>query len=172
MTKHNTTTNSLSKDVEDRNVFELYQLMSRDYDPRAEGADMALLNQVMSMGKHTCKTFDETYAANKKFKKLVDEYSKVCWERPQLEERLKCWALWNMLDKHALAKSRAEAGAQLTCPELRRHPQPPRGAARRVPEHSALQQDRHPRGRGGHGRCCGQVDMASPARRGRGEVHG
>ena len=79
--------------------------MSRGYGPRAEGTDMVLLDQVMSMGKHTCKTFDETYAANKKFKKLVDEYNKVCWERPQLEERLKCWALWNMLDKHTLVQA-------------------------------------------------------------------
>ena len=46
----------------------------------------------MSMCKHTRKTFDETYTANKKFKELVDEYSKVGRERPQLEERLKCYA--------------------------------------------------------------------------------
>ena len=58
--KHNTTTDSLSKDVDDSNSFELYRLMCREYDPRAEGMGMALLDQVMSMLKHTCKTFDET----------------------------------------------------------------------------------------------------------------
>ena len=41
-------------------------MMCREYDPRAEGTDMALLDQVMSMGNHTCKTFDETHTANKK----------------------------------------------------------------------------------------------------------
>ena len=115
-TKHTTTTNSLAKDVEDRNGFELYRLMSREYDARADGTDMALLDQVMSMGKHTCKTFDETHAASKKFKKLVDEYDKVRGNRPRLEELLKCWALWNMLDKHTLAKAELK-------PELKGHSQ-------------------------------------------------
>ena len=68
----------------------------------------------MSMGKHTCKTFDETHAASKKFTKLVDEYDKVREDRPRLEERLKCWALWNMLDKHTLAKAELR-------PELKGH---------------------------------------------------
>ena len=77
--------------MEDRNGFELYRLMSREYDPRAEGTDMALFDQVMSMEERTCKTVDETYTANKKFKRLVDEYNKVCGEdRPHLEECLKC----------------------------------------------------------------------------------
>ena len=62
-TKQNTTTNSLSKDVEDRNGFELCRLMSRECDPRSEGTEMVLLRQGMPMGKHTCKTFDETYEA-------------------------------------------------------------------------------------------------------------
>ena len=57
------------------------------------------------MGKHTCKTFDETPSASKKFKKIVDKYDKVRGDRPRLEERLKCWALWNMLDRHTLAKA-------------------------------------------------------------------
>ena len=113
-TKHNTTTDSLFKDVDDRNGFKLYRMMSWEYDPRAEGTDTPPLDQVVSMGKHTCKTFDETYAANKQLKKLVDEYNKVCGERPQLEERLKCWALWNMLDKHTLAKAELR-------PELKGH---------------------------------------------------
>ena len=52
-------------------------MMSREYDPRADGMDIALLDQVMSMGKHTCKTFDETHAASKTFKKRVDNYDKV-----------------------------------------------------------------------------------------------
>ena len=43
-TKHNTTTDSLPKDVEERNGFELYRLMSREYDPQADGTDMALLD--------------------------------------------------------------------------------------------------------------------------------
>ena len=79
--------------------------MSREYYQLAEGTDMALLDQVMSMGKHTCNTFDETYAASKKLRRLVDEYGKVCGKRPQLEERLICWTLRNMFDKHILAKA-------------------------------------------------------------------
>ena len=78
--------------------------MSRDYDPHAESTDVALLDQAMSMGERTCKTFDETYSTDKKFKQLVDEYKKVTGGDP-LEERLKCWALWNMLDKHTLAQA-------------------------------------------------------------------
>ena len=66
------------------------------------------------MRKHTCKTFDETHAASKKFKKAVDEYDKVGGERPRLEERLKCWALWTMLDRHTLAKAELR-------PELKGH---------------------------------------------------
>ena len=103
-TKHNMTTDSLSKDVDNRNGFELYRMVCQEYDPRAEGTDMALLDQVMSMGKHTCKTIHETYAANRKIKKLVDYYNTAFGERPHLEERLKCWAFWKMLDKHTLGK--------------------------------------------------------------------
>ena len=70
-TKHNTTTDSLSNHGDLRNGCELYRMMSREYGPRAEGTGMALLDQVMSMGKHPCKTFDETYAANNHFKKRM-----------------------------------------------------------------------------------------------------
>ena len=106
--KHNTATNSLCKDVDDRNGFELYRLMSREFDPRAEGTDMALLDQVMSMGKKQAKNFDETYLALRTLKRLVDEYNK-CQPDKNIEDRIKCWAAWALLDPATMLKADARA---------------------------------------------------------------
>ena len=56
--------------------------MSAEYDPHAEGTDMALLDQLMGMAHHQCKNFDDTYHAVKKFKKLLDQYNVVTKEHP------------------------------------------------------------------------------------------
>ena len=48
--------------------------MFLEYDSQKDGADMALLGQVMSMGKTQCKSFEDTYHAARKVKRLVNEY--------------------------------------------------------------------------------------------------
>ena len=106
--KHNTATDSLCKDVDDRNGFELYRLMSHEFGPRAQGTDMALLDQIMSMGKKQAKMFDETYLALRKLKRLVDEYNK-CQPDKTIEDRIKCWAAWALLDPATMLKADARA---------------------------------------------------------------
>ena len=65
---------------------------------------MALLDQIMSMGKHQAKNFEETYASVKKLKKLADEYNKVSPNGP-VEERIKVWAAWSLIDPVTKAKA-------------------------------------------------------------------
>ena len=76
--KMNTTASSLCIDMtNDRNGWEAYRRISTNYDPIAEGTDMALMDQLVSMAKKEYKNFEETWAASKKFKKLLFEYNMI-----------------------------------------------------------------------------------------------
>ena len=51
---------ALCSDVQDRNGFEIYRRLSAEYDPQAEGTDMALLDQLMNMAHHQQKNYEDT----------------------------------------------------------------------------------------------------------------
>ena len=105
--KMNTAASSLCIDMHnDRNGWEAYRRISANYDPIAEGTDMALMDQLMSMAKKEYKNFEETWAASKRFKKLLIEYNMITTGN-RFEERNENWVTWNLLD--AKTKVRAEA---------------------------------------------------------------
>ena len=54
--KLDTTGNSLCSDMSERNGYEMYRRLSANYDPAAEGTDMALLDQLMGMAKSSTRT--------------------------------------------------------------------------------------------------------------------
>ena len=86
--KFNVKCSAVCKDIVDRNGLEVYRRLTAEYDLFAEGTDMALLDQLMNMGKAVYKNFDETHLAIDTFKILVDEYNKLT-PGPPLEERNK-----------------------------------------------------------------------------------
>ena len=110
--KCNTACNALCKEMGDeRNGFELYRLMSREYDPRSEGIDIALFDQIMMMGKRQSKNFEETYLSMKKLARLILDYNKVS-EQP-IEERMKTWAAWELIDPVTQGKADMKYGTMI-----------------------------------------------------------
>ena len=78
---------------------------------------MALLDQSMGMGKAQRHNFTPTHAAPRKYRRLVEEYNKVTGS--PLDNRLKSWAFWNMMDKDTLKRPRCSRSLRIPGAHIR-----------------------------------------------------
>lgn len=111
--KLNTATNALCHGSIGRNGSELYRRLSREFNQQAEGTGIALLDQIVSMGKRQANTFDETYVLMKTLRRQIEEYSKLS-QSVLADHKTKCWGGRSLVDPQPQAKADMKHGAATT----------------------------------------------------------